>query len=938
MLEIVSGRERIKVGQKLYKEITDLSVAILKLDHNFDVNALSESVVGSVLDIDDAYFYDTPDCITTLEELKGEFQKVYQKTKIDYDITIKDKNILIKDILKILSKKDNHKDPFWLAHTSHLDKVYFQELPPLELRQYHEDLMDYENKKKAHRRLVATCKELQAAVLLSVKKNVDLRRKLHLPESNMEYQDLLDAQLTTTDLNQLRLDLSLCNDMLSEDNTNLISEVQRQIEETRKRSGLIEACNTLRDSIRSEARQNIELRSRLNRPDSNIDYDKLVETSYKDVNLDELKTTLSDCILQLQTDNISLNKDIQERVDFLLGNIDIVYPENIALVQKINLYLDFSNEEHRNYFEAYAPSPSQSLENLEKQNTIVTDEHKLFQKEIDMHTPSFSDSENRKQDEILVATKEEKKVTELIKANDLTSFNKPSSQLMKLFKKDVYSGTIEYNREHLKDIKRGSLASLDHFLNKGPTTVKSFQPSTTTRAKKYIDHIEDHFGAQKDVTLQFIPIGGGNEIGGSCSLLLYNTPQKSFAYLIDIGIRNLRGGFEHPDMAMLPSFGVAHISKLDGIFITHAHADHIGALFELVILPQYHIPIYMSSATKDIFQAITLDGIKFMSENLFTDISKTEWKKRIKSNHASFSGAITTITAQNPFDLIPGEFVITPYHAGHVIGALGYLFDVVKLNKTVLFTGDFTLRNLKSVNGANFLDINKVDTIICEGTNLSKLNIRSLDSYKTFADKLSATINRGGRVVIPAFSVGKAQEIVALLIGIRGPQGREYNIKIDGLAKRITEIYSNYSQTLSNFEFSNSDNADIIVSSSGRMKEKTAIEHHLKSIFSDNKSLLIKGSFFDEEYSGWASNYQLNAVKDIQYGGQRYSINCEIYDFKIPLHAELFEIENLINHLNPSTVLFVHTLSSEEHNIVPSLKEETAIKWPRNFQSVRLVE
>lgn len=812
---------------------------------------MSESDIDSVIKLDDHDFYDTPACIHELESVRAKIKKAYGNAKPAYDKTVRNKSTLIKDIFQSIKNKDNHKDTFWLEQTRHLDKVYLQELPPFELKQVHDDLMDYENKKKKYKHIVT-------------------------------------------------------------------------------------ACSKLKDSIQSEAKKNIELRHRLHLQDSNIEYDKLIGTPHKGIDLNALKIALSECNSQLTDDNDTLNNNIQERIDFLVNNIKDTYKKNIALAEKINLYLDFSYDEHREYREVFTPDSSQSLDVLENQYRTITEENELLQKDIEKYRHLYSELDDRKEVETVFAEKAQTEVTKIIKDSNLTAFNKPSSQLLRLLKQELYSGTVEYDREHLADIKRGKLAKLDHFLNKGPHSVKMFQPTATTQSNQYIERIKNHFDKQNNVNIQFIPLGGGNEIGGSCNLFLYKTPHKTFSFLVDIGIRNLRGGFRHPDLKMLTSYGIAQLSDLDGIFITHAHADHIGALFDLIIRPQIQVPLYMSAATKDIFQAITLDGIKFMAEHQFTDISKAEWKTRIKQDDKSFSGNIITVESKVPIDIIPGEFVMTPYHAGHVIGALGFLFDIVKLNKRILFTGDFTLRPLKSVTGADFLDIKKVDTIICEGTNLSKLNVRSLDSYKTFADKLFSTISNGGRVVIPAFSIGKAQEIISLLVSFQTSYRKKFTIKIDGLAKRITEIYSQYSNKLNSFEFSNSDNADIIVSSSGLMKENTAIEDHLKSIFSDNKSLLIKGSFFDEEYSGWASNYQLNAVKDIEYGGQHFKLKCEIYDFKIPLHAELYEIENLINLLKPKSVQFVHTLSSLEHNIVPSFEGDTEIGWPKNFESVAL--
>lgn len=697
---------------------------------------------------------------------------------------------------------------------------------------------------------------------------------------------------------------------------------------------LISSCNDLQKVILSAAKNNTELRKALHLIDLARDYDASISTSIMIPDLNERKLALSQCLSECTEDNKILGKQIEDQTSILIKNIEKTYKANLLLAEKLNLYLDFSFDEHRAYRDVYTPKPSHSLEVLEGQYEKITKEYELFQRDIEHYSQLYSELDIRKEMESTFAIDEQKKVSKIIGKNKLNTFGKPSSQLLQLLKQDTYSGTKEYDQGHLADIKTGNLDSLDHFMNKSPHNVGDLQPAAKSQTVSYVKNVEKKYHRNGNIDLLFIPLGGGNEIGGSCHLIIYRNTIRTYFYLIDIGIRNLKSGFELPDFKMLSSFGISGLDDLDGIFITHAHADHLGGLFDLIIRPEIKVPIYMSHATKDIFQAITLDSFKFMDPKNFADISLAKWQQIIRSDHALFSGNIVTVEPNQQLNILPGELVLAPYHAGHVIGALGYLFKFVRLEKSVLFTGDFTLRSLKSVRGADYLKIKDVDTIVCEGTNLSRLNVRKMDSYKTFADKVYSTICGGGRVVIPSFSIGKAQEIISLLLNYQISTKKKFTIKIDGLASGITEIYSRYSSTLEGFTFSREENADVIISSAGSMNPDTKIGHHVKSILSDKKSLLIKGSFFDEEYSGWASNYQLDSIKDIHYGGEHFSLNCEIYDFKIPLHAELYEIEQLINQLKPTQVQFVHTLSTEEHNIAPSFSGSIKVGWPKNFELI----
>lgn len=376
---------------------------------------------------------------------------------------------------------------------------------------------------------------------------------------------------------------------------------------------------------------------------------------------------------------------------------------------------------------------------------------------------------------------------------------------------------------------------------------------------------------------------------------------------------------------------------IDGIFITHAHADHINGLLSKIILPELSIPMYMSSATYEIFQITAFDDLaKHMSKDQLGTFSISEWKNFILRGEGPFARNINTFEHGSPIELSPGELSITPCRAGHIVGATGYVFEFIDLQKTLLYTGDFTLRSLKSVKGATFADLSSVDVLVCEGTNLSKLNNRRMDSFKTFADKIVNTVAQGGTVVIPAFSIGKAQEAVALVSEIQASyMDSNIKLKVAGLAGQVTKVCARYSNALLNLNLSEVG-ANVIISSAGTMKDDTTIARFVKQVLPDHKSLLVKGSFFDEEYSGWASNFQLNRAKRIRYGGEDFEVNCEIYEFKIPLHAELYEIESLVTSLKPKTVHFVHTVGQGHHNVTPKFDEDQEMHWGKNFQPIEL--
>lgn len=254
--------------------------------------------------------------------------------------------------------------------------------------------------------------------------------------------------------------------------------------------------------------------------------------------------------------------------------------------------------------------------------------------------------------------------------------------------------------------------------------------------------------------------GAAQTVTGSMHLVHYDGKQ----ILLDCGLYQ---GKRKVAFEKNRSFPFAP-DKIDMVILSHAHIDHSGNLPSLV-KAGFRGPIYTTSASRDLAAIMLLDSAKIQTNDV-----KYVNKKRKKKNQTPFEPLYESIHAvetlrqfrtieyDQPFHPLPG--VEARFHvAGHMLGA-----SIVELNLApehpdadptrLVFSGDVgrpgmpILRNPVAVPGADYL--------IMEATYGDRNHPAGSDAKKTLKEAAETVYNNGGKLIIPAFSVGRTQEIV----------------------------------------------------------------------------------------------------------------------------------------------------------------------------------
>jgi Cft2 family RNA processing exonuclease len=270
-------------------------------------------------------------------------------------------------------------------------------------------------------------------------------------------------------------------------------------------------------------------------------------------------------------------------------------------------------------------------------------------------------------------------------------------------------------------------------------------------------------------------LGGGVEVGGSCALV----SADSTRILVDAGTRP---GAQTSEQMMPPGLTAALAAgPVDAIVLTHAHADHIG--WVPAILAAYpQIPVYATEGTADLLPTMWQDSAKIYSgrDRAPGPVPYTEQDVR------TALGAVVPLPYGRLVQV--GDLSFTLFPAGHILGAAGV--HVTDGQHRVVISGDVSRDGQQTVSGWDLPeDAINPDLLVLESTyGATPINAARSAVVDDFIRDVQRTVAGGGRVLVPAFAIGRAQEI-AMLCAERLPN---VPVRIDGLARDITTLYEKH--------------------------------------------------------------------------------------------------------------------------------------------------
>jgi integrator complex subunit 11 len=266
--------------------------------------------------------------------------------------------------------------------------------------------------------------------------------------------------------------------------------------------------------------------------------------------------------------------------------------------------------------------------------------------------------------------------------------------------------------------------------------------------------------------IKIVPLGAGQDVGRSCVLVSLGGKNIMFDCGVHMGFQDLR---KFPDFTYIckniKGDGQAEIERyIDCIAITHFHLDHSGGLPYLTEIVGYNGPIFMTYPTKAITPVLLNDlvkvvGDKQMSETASFNVTTTYPEMYSVDDVKKCMKKVTAIQIHQTVH-VEKDFSITAYYAGHVLGAAMFLLRVGELS--VLYTGDYNMTPDRHL-GAAWVDKIYPDVLITESTYATTIRDSKRARESDFLKKVHDCVSNGGKVLIPSFALGRAQELCILL-------------------------------------------------------------------------------------------------------------------------------------------------------------------------------
>jgi len=257
--------------------------------------------------------------------------------------------------------------------------------------------------------------------------------------------------------------------------------------------------------------------------------------------------------------------------------------------------------------------------------------------------------------------------------------------------------------------------------------------------------------------------------------------------LVDCGDKPGAEG-EVPYLQVPEALG-AGASNLDAVVLTHAHLDH-SAFIPLLFKYGYDGPIYCTEPTRDLMGLLTLDYLDVAAKEGRAPPYESEMvREAIKHTIPIEYGDVT--------DIAP-DVKLTFHNAGHILGSAVSHFHIGDGLYNVAFSGDIHYDDTRLFNGA-VNEFPRVETLVMESTYGGRNDYQTdqEDAEEQLVEVINEAYEKGGKVLIPAFAVGRSQEIMLVLEeAMRKGKIPEMPVHLDGMIWEATAIHTTYPEYL----------------------------------------------------------------------------------------------------------------------------------------------
>jgi len=384
-------------------------------------------------------------------------------------------------------------------------------------------------------------------------------------------------------------------------------------------------------------------------------------------------------------------------------------------------------------------------------------------------------------------------------------------------------------------------------------------------------------------------------------------------------------------------------TTLDAVVLSHAHVDHCGNLPNLV-RQGYQGPIYCTPATRDLIAVMLADSARIQEED--AAVAGKVGQKHAAARRPLYTRMDAAVTVDQCITIPYGQtFELSPtvqvefIDAGHILGSAMVLLTIRQGGRTyrITFTGDVGRRGLPFLSEASAIPA--ADLLICESTYGGRLHEPVERMAARMSDVVRRTVARGGKVLIPAFSLGRTQIVLHYIQNwMRDGLLPRIPIYIDSpLAHDVAEVYRQHAPKFQapgtedmpvhyilkqdeSHEVTNQPKPCIIIASGG-MCEGGRITHHLRHHIDDPRTAIVLVSYQAPHSLG---HRLLERVPTVFFQGRKWNKWVEVVELNgFSGHADQNDFLALLKAAanNTPQVRLVHGEVLQSEALAKSLRQ-----------------
>jgi metallo-beta-lactamase family protein len=419
--------------------------------------------------------------------------------------------------------------------------------------------------------------------------------------------------------------------------------------------------------------------------------------------------------------------------------------------------------------------------------------------------------------------------------------------------------------------------------------------------------------------------GAAGEVTGSC----HEVHANGYIILLDCGL--IQGSEENEKRNEDPF--PFDVNKIDAVVLSHAHIDHCGRL-PLMVSRGYQGPIFTQPATADLTKILLEDSASLALMDAKRD---NKYKKDGRSDHqalydfddvASVQKHIKPLAYEEATEILPGV-VVTLRDAGHILGSAAVSIEAE--GRTLLFSGDIGPNNTPILRDPT--PHKKADLVLMESTYGGRQHRAREATITELSEIFEQAWNDGGNILIPAFAVGRSQELLYWFakyfdewnlkrwkIFLDSPMA----VKVSAVVDKHTELFDAEAKKvwqgkvtpfdLPNLHFTSevtqskaiSDHKQgcIIIAGAG-MCTGGRIRHHLKNNLSHKKNHIV---FVGYQSQGTLGRRLVDGEKTVRIFNEEISVNAQRHTIGgLSAHADELGLLEWYGHIeNNPAVALVH--------------------------------